>query len=148
MVVVNRTIENSRKAYLVGGGIAGLAAAAYLIRDGGLLGANITVYEEGEFVGGCLDAGSIAKQGYSMRGERMFENNYVCMYDLASFIPSVDDPTRRNGPCSGRRCGRATVENACSSDRHRRGTSISHSRRQAPSGRSVAGGRPGAIAGR
>jgi len=87
-------IANSRKAHLVGGGIAALAAAAYLIRDGGLLGANISVYEEAEFVGGCLDAGSIAKQGYSMRGERMFENNYVCMYDLLSFIPSVDDPTK------------------------------------------------------
>ena len=29
-----------------------------------------------------------------MRGERMFEENYVCMYDLFSFIPSVDDPTK------------------------------------------------------
>ena len=27
-----------------------------------------------------------------MRGERMFEANYVCMYDLLSFIPSLDDP--------------------------------------------------------
>ncbi len=58
------------------------------------MGANISAYEEGEFVGGCLDAGSVAKQGYSMRGERMFENNYVYMYDPLSFIPSEDDPTR------------------------------------------------------
>ena len=29
-----------------------------------------------------------------MRGERMFEVNYVCMYDLLSFIPSLDDPTK------------------------------------------------------
>ena len=29
-----------------------------------------------------------------MRGERMFEANYVSRYDLLSFIPSVDDPTK------------------------------------------------------
>jgi oleate hydratase len=84
----------ARKAYLVGGGIAGLAAAAYLIKDGGLLGANITVYEEGGVMGGCLDAAGAAEKGYSMRGERMFEPNYVCTYDLLSFIPSLDDPAK------------------------------------------------------
>jgi oleate hydratase len=87
-------LEKGRKAHLIGGGIAGLAAAAYLIKDGGLLGANITVYEEGGVLGGCLDAGSTAEKGYSMRGERMFEPNYVCTYDLLSFIPSLDDPTK------------------------------------------------------
>jgi oleate hydratase len=30
-----------------------------------------------------------------MRGERMFEANYVCMYNLLSFIPSMDDPTKK-----------------------------------------------------
>ena len=86
--------EYSRKAHLVGGGIAGLAAAAYLIKDGGLLPANISIYEEGDLMGGCLDAGAAAEQGYSMRGERMFEPNYVCAYDLWSFIPSLADPTK------------------------------------------------------
>lgn len=83
-----------RKAYLVGGGIAAMAAAAYLIRDGGLLGPNITIYEEGQVFGGCLDGISMAEQGYVNRGERMFEPNYVCMFDLLSFIPSIDDPTK------------------------------------------------------
>ena len=35
-----------RKAHLVGSGIGYLAAAAYMIKDGGLLGSNITIYEE------------------------------------------------------------------------------------------------------
>ncbi len=87
------TQTNTRKAYLVGGGIAGFAAA-YLIKDGGFLGANITIYEEGSVPGGCLDAASTKTKTYSSRGERMFENNYVCMYDLLSFIPSIDDPTK------------------------------------------------------
>jgi myosin-crossreactive antigen len=34
------------------------------------------------------------ERGYFMRGERMFEANYVCMYDLLSFIPSLDDPAK------------------------------------------------------
>lgn len=83
-----------RKAHLVGGGIAAMAAAAYLIRDGGLLGPNIAIYEEGEVFGGCLDGISMAEKGYVNRGERMFEPNYVCLFDLCSFIPSIDDPQK------------------------------------------------------
>lgn len=33
------------KAYMVGGGIGSLAAAAFLIRDGNVPGHNITIYE-------------------------------------------------------------------------------------------------------
>ena len=44
------------KAYIVGGGIAGLATAAYLIRDGRLAGTNISIFEEGTQTGGSLDA--------------------------------------------------------------------------------------------
>ena len=44
--------------------------------------------------GGALDAAGTPEKGYFMRGERMFEANYVCMYDLFSFIPSLDDPTK------------------------------------------------------
>ena len=86
--------NEGRKAHLVGSGIANLAAAAYLIKDGGFSGANIAIYEEEHLPGGCLDSAGAPEQGYFMRGERMFEENYVCMYDLLSFIPSVDDPTK------------------------------------------------------
>lgn len=88
------TVSDGRKAHLIGGGIAAMAAAAYLIREGGLLGANITIYEEGRDVGGCLDGRSVADRGYINRGERMFEHKYVCMFDLLSFIPSIDDPQK------------------------------------------------------
>ncbi len=43
------------KVYLVGGGIAALAAAVFLIRDGDVLGRNITILEELEKLGGSLD---------------------------------------------------------------------------------------------
>lgn len=86
--------NEGRKAYLIGSGIANLAAAAYLIKDGGFSGANINIYEEESLPGGCLDSAGTPEKGYFMRGERMFEENYVCMYDLLSFIPSLDDPTK------------------------------------------------------
>ena len=52
-------MENNIKAYLLGGGIGSLAAAAFLIRDGKLAGGNITILESLPVIGGSLDgAGS------------------------------------------------------------------------------------------
>ncbi|MFF4910127.1 oleate hydratase [Streptomyces sp. NPDC001260] len=81
------------KAYLVGGGIAALAAAAFLIRDGGFEGADIHLFEEQRQLGGSLDAGGTPDAGYSMRGGRMFEAEFRCTYDLLSGIPTLDDPS-------------------------------------------------------
>ena len=78
---------------LVGGGIAGLASAVYLIRDGHVPGANIHILEESR-LGGSLDAAGSAEQGYSMRGSRMFGPAYVLTYDLLDGIPSLDDPAK------------------------------------------------------
>ena len=87
--------NQTRRAHLVGSGIGNLAAAAYLIKDGGFLGANITIYEEEDLPGGALkEPIPVPEDGYMIRGERMFEENYVCFYDLCSFIPSVDDPNK------------------------------------------------------
>jgi oleate hydratase len=81
-----------RKYYLVGGGIASLAAAAYLIRDGGVGGGDIVVFEESGELGGALDAHGTPKAGYFMSGSRMFEHKYNATFDLFSFIPSASDP--------------------------------------------------------
>ncbi|WP_391858902.1 oleate hydratase [Streptomyces rhizosphaerihabitans] len=80
------------KAYLVGSGIAALAAATFLIRDGGLKGSDIHLFEEQRALGGSLDAGGTPDAGYTMRGGRMFEAEFRCTYDLLSGIPSLDDP--------------------------------------------------------
>ncbi|MGJ5894543.1 oleate hydratase [Streptomyces niveiscabiei] len=80
------------KAYLVGSGIAALAAATYLIRDGGFAGSDIQVFEQQRLLGGSLDAGGTPATGYSMRGGRMFEAEFRCTYDLLSRIPTLDDP--------------------------------------------------------
>ncbi len=71
------------KAYLVGGGIASLASAVYLIREGHLSGKNIHILEESELVGGSLDGQGSAEIGYIFRSGRMFdEEAYTCTYDL------------------------------------------------------------------
>jgi oleate hydratase len=88
-----RLARESIQAYLVGGGIASLAAAVYLIRDGRLPGQSIHIFEASQF-GGSLDASGSAAAGYSMRGSRMFGPAYVLTYELLTEIPSLDDPTR------------------------------------------------------
>jgi oleate hydratase len=80
---------DSTSVYLVGGGIASLAAAAFLIRDGNIPGKNITILEASPKIGGSLDAGN-SRDGYVMRGGRMFESRYVCTFDLFSSIPTLD----------------------------------------------------------
>lgn len=82
------------KAHLVGGGIASLTAAAYLIKDGGLLGGNIHIYESSSSLGGCLRGYGDASHGYFIPVGRMFEENYRCTVELLSFLPSVSDPSR------------------------------------------------------
>jgi len=90
MFEVQETV--TRKVHLVGSGIASLAAAAYLIRDGGIAGEDTVVYEEASQLGGALDAHGSPETGYFMSGSRMFEHKYNATFDLFSFIPSVIDP--------------------------------------------------------
>ena len=67
-----------RKAHIVGGGIAGLAAAVFLIDDAGMPGKNITIYEKRRDMGGCC--GVIGTEGaYICPGERELEPTWnVC----------------------------------------------------------------------
>ncbi len=78
------------KAHLVGGGVASLAAAVFLIRDGDILGKNITIYEELSRLGGSLDGSGDPDRGYMIRGGRMIESKYLCTFDLFSSIPTLD----------------------------------------------------------
>ena len=86
-----RIVQDATKVYLIGGGIASLAAAAFLIRDAGFKGHNIIVLEESEKIGGSLDANGTPDDGYVMRGGRMIESKYLCTFDLFSSIPTLDN---------------------------------------------------------
>ncbi len=78
------------KAYLVGGGIGSLAAAAFMIRDGNLPGGNISILEALPVMGGSLDGAGEPVGGYSIRGGRMFTtDNYECTWDLYKSIPAL-----------------------------------------------------------
>jgi len=88
-IAVKRPDENAA-TYLVGGGIASLAAAVFLIRDGDVQGHTITILEESSRIGGSLDAAGNATDGYVMRGGRMIESKYLCTYGLFSSIPTLD----------------------------------------------------------
>lgn len=83
-----------RKAYLLGGGIASLSAAAFLIRDGHMPGKNIHILEALDVTGGSMDGAGIAEQGYTARGGREIEEHFECFMDLYSFIPSIKDKNR------------------------------------------------------
>jgi oleate hydratase len=86
----DRRSDNHAAVYLIGSGIASLAAAAFLIRDGDIPGHNITILEESAKIGGSLDAAGTPQNGYVMRGGRMIESKYLCTYDLFSSIPTLD----------------------------------------------------------
>jgi oleate hydratase len=85
-------IEN-RKAYIVGGGIAGLSAAAFLVRDASMPAGNITVFEQGPVVGGSMD-GAPGQKGYLCRGERELEPYMECLWYLCAQTPSLENPGR------------------------------------------------------
>lgn len=83
-------MRSKPKAYLIGGGIGSLAAAAFMIRDGKIPGNHISVLEASTNIGGSLDGAGDHEQGYSMRGGRMLTtDNYECTWDLYKSIPSV-----------------------------------------------------------
>jgi oleate hydratase len=80
--------------WLVGGGIASMAAAAFLIRDAGMPGPRIHILEELGLAGGCLDGSASPTQpGFVTRGGRMLcEEVYQCLWNLLGSIPSLERP--------------------------------------------------------
>jgi oleate hydratase len=82
---------NNGMHYFVGGGIASLAAAVFLVRDVQVPGRDIKIFEQLEQVGGSLDGSGGLVNGYLVRGGRMFEEHFVCTADLLGSIPTPDD---------------------------------------------------------
>jgi oleate hydratase len=79
------------KAHIVGGGFGGLAAAAYLIRNAGVPGPDITIYEADRRMGGGFFLGGSAETGYNLPGS-VFDKEFRCTFDLLQAIPSASDP--------------------------------------------------------
>lgn len=86
-------MHTDRNAWLIGSGIGSLAAAAFMIRDAGMPGHRITIFETLAVPGGSLDGAGTAETGYSLRGGRMLTtDNYECTWGLFKGIPSLTDP--------------------------------------------------------
>lgn len=81
--------------WIIGGGISGMAAAAFAIRDAKVPAQNIHILEELEVSGGSMDGGHTpnAPHAWVTRGGRMFtEETYMCVWDLFSSIPCLENP--------------------------------------------------------
>ena len=80
-----------KHAYLVGAGLASLAAAGFLVRDGQMPGENITILEASDIAGGALDGVEDPhRDGFLIRGGREMENHFECLWDLFHSVPSLE----------------------------------------------------------
>lgn len=86
-------IEN-RKAYIIGGGVAGLASAVFLIDDCYVPGGNVTIYDQLPVMGGSMDGAKVGEGRYTCRGERELEPYMECFWYLGNKIPSLYTPGR------------------------------------------------------
>ena len=87
------TNNEDKQVYFIGGGLASLAGAAYLVRDCNFKGENIHIIEGMNILGGSNDGAGDAANGFVCRGGRMLnEETYENFWELFSSIPSLDLP--------------------------------------------------------
>lgn len=87
---MERNYKNNQ-AYFIGGGLASLAGAAYLVRDCGFEGKNIHILESMRVLGGSNDGAGSPVKGFVCRGGRMLnEETYENFWELFSTIPSLE----------------------------------------------------------
>lgn len=82
--------HTNRQVYFVGGGLASLAGAAYLVRDCNMEGKNIHILESMHVLGGSNDGIGTPEGGFVARGGRMLnEETYENFWELFYTIPSI-----------------------------------------------------------
>lgn len=92
-VGLTQELDLNREVYFVGGGLASLAGAAYLIRDCKMPGKQIHIIEGMHILGGSNDGAGDVQNGFVCRGGRMLnEETYENFWELFSSIPSLDMP--------------------------------------------------------
>ena len=83
-------VEN-KSAYIVGTGLASLAAGVFLNRDAQMPGDHVHFLERDPRAGGACDGWDYPALGFTMRGGREMDNHFECMWDLFRSIPSIED---------------------------------------------------------
>lgn len=81
---------DDKTAWFVGAGLASMAGAAFMIRDGQMDGSKITILEELDLPGGALDGIKKPKKGFVIRGGREMEDHMECLWDLFRSVPSIE----------------------------------------------------------
>lgn len=85
----------NQQVYFIGGGLASMAGAAYLIRDANFNGEHIHIIEGMHILGGSNDGTGSVKNGFVCRGGRMLnEETYENFWELFSSIPSLEMPNQ------------------------------------------------------
>lgn len=84
----------NKQIYIIGGGIASLAAAAYLVRDCNFKGENIHIIESGCSVGGEFACVGSAESGFISRGAVLWPDSSENFFELMKSVPSVEAPQR------------------------------------------------------
>lgn len=85
-------ITPDTQVYIVGGGIAGLAAAVFAVRDGNIPAKNVHILEQMNFMGGAMDGVVDPVNGYKSRGARLInKDRYTCYWNLLASIPVAED---------------------------------------------------------
>lgn len=83
---------DNKSAYIVGGGLAALSTAVFLIRDAQMPGERIHILEQLGLPGGSMDGIKNERLGYVIRGGREMEPHFEVLWDLFRSIPSLDNP--------------------------------------------------------
>lgn len=81
---------DEKSAYLIGSGLASLAAATFLVRDAQMKGNKIHILEELALPGGSMDGIWNEQKGYIIRGGREMETHFETLWDLFRSIPSLE----------------------------------------------------------
>ncbi len=85
--------NEGRQVFFVGGGLASLAGAAYLIRDCNFKGENIHIIESRNVLGGSNDGAGDSINGFIVRVDKMLnQETYENFWELFKSIPSIDMP--------------------------------------------------------
>lgn len=93
VITFTYTDHGDKQVYFIGGGLASLAGAAYLVRDCNFKGENIHIIEGMHILGGSNDGAGDIVNGFVCRGGRMLnEETYENFWELFSTIPSIDSP--------------------------------------------------------
>lgn len=81
-----------KSAYIIGAGLAGLAAACFLVRDAQMAGERIHIFEKTAVPGGACHGGFEENPGYVLGGARETDSHYECLWDLLRSVPSLETP--------------------------------------------------------